>query len=59
MLETLYELKAKYEKELLVAEAKVSVVNDLIAKEQEKVAESLKTEEQTAVEPTLIDGDSY
>ena len=40
-INTLYELKAKYEREVLVAEAKVEVVNDLIEAERE---EQSKTE---------------
>lgn len=40
-INTLYELKAKYEREVLVAEAKVEVVNDLIETERE---EQSKTE---------------
>lgn len=32
-IETLYELKAKYEREALIAEAKIEVVNDLIEAE--------------------------
>lgn len=36
----LKELKAEYERELLLAEAKVSVINDIIAKAEAKVAET-------------------
>ena len=35
----LKELKAEYERELLLAEAKVSVITDIIAKAEAKVAE--------------------
>lgn len=36
----LKELKAEYERELLLAEAKVSVINDIIAKAESKVVET-------------------
>ena len=54
MLSELYELKEKYERELLVAEAKISVVNDLIEKEHEK--EKAQSMCQAPIEtPTLED----
>lgn len=37
-LEELYSFKAKFEHEKLMAEAKISVVQDMIASELEKVA---------------------
>ena len=39
-INTLYELKAKYEREVLVAEAKVEVVNDLIEAEREELSKT-------------------
>lgn len=36
----LKELKAEYEKDLLLAEAKVSVINDIIAKAEAKAPEA-------------------
>lgn len=45
-IEKLYELKARYEKELAVAEAKVAVITDLIAEAQpeETVEETVEAE---------------
>jgi hypothetical protein len=60
MLETLYALKAKYERECLVAEAKVSVVNDLIAIEEAKAKvanEEVATDE--VVEENIIEEENF
>lgn len=48
-LKDLYELKAKFEKEKLMAEAKVSVVNEMIANELEK-----EKQEEVVAEETLM-----
>jgi hypothetical protein len=47
----LYELRSKYEKELILAEAKVSVINDIIAKSEE-IEDAVGTETPTEVEET-------
>jgi hypothetical protein len=48
-IQKLYELKAKYEKELAVAEAKVAVITDLIAEAQieEPIEEVVEAEPET------------
>ena len=43
MLDSLFLLRSKYEKELVVIEAKISVVDDLIAIEKEKSVECEET----------------
>jgi hypothetical protein len=46
-IETLYELKAKYEREALVVEAKIEVVNDLIEAEIKECTDKEIVEFQT------------
>ena len=55
MLEKLYEYKAQFEKELLLAEAQVTVINKIIEAEEPKViqnnAEPLNYEAEVAEQP--------
>ena len=48
-LEELFELEVKFEKEKIMAEAKISVVKEMIAKEQEKAKASEIAEEALAI----------
>lgn len=49
-LNELYAYKEKYEKEKLFVEAKIAVVDDMIADEKAKVEQSVETEEQSVVD---------
>lgn len=53
-MENLLILKAKYEREALVIQAKIEVVNDLIAMEQEKVCQPV-VEEVVECDQEVID----
>jgi hypothetical protein len=53
-LNELYAYKEKYEKEKLFVEAKIAVVDDMIADEKAKVeSEVVETEEQSVVDGIL------
>lgn len=54
MLEKLYEYKAQFEKELLLAEAQVAVINKIIEAEERNIqnnAERLNYEAEVAEQP--------
>lgn len=48
--------KAKFENELIFAQARVSVIDEMIADEKAKVVEDISESEFDAVEEPVVDG---
>jgi hypothetical protein len=55
----LYALKAQYEKELVMAQAKVAVIDDVIAMFQPEVEAQTEIDEVDAVEQNVFTDETY